>query len=110
MARFFGKVGFVRTEDDGTGIFVEKTTVREYFGDLNNNVRRWDHRQDSVNDDVTLNNNVSILSDDFAYENLEAMKWVEFRGVKWRITSVEVNYPRITIFFGGPWNGASDAD
>ena len=108
MARFFGKVGYIRTEDDGTGIAREVVTVREYYGDVNSNVRRWEHQQQSANDDLSLSNNISILADAFAYDNIEAMKWVEYNGTKWRITSVDVNYPRITLYFGGVWNGATD--
>ena len=110
MARFYGAVGFIETVDDGTGIWPEKETVRYYYGDLNNNVRRWtDQNERSANSDISLNNNVSILADKFAYENLSAMKWVEFLGAKWEITSAEIDYPRITLFFGSRWN-ANDAD
>lgn len=109
MARFYGAIGFIETVDDGTGIWEEKTTVRYYYGDLNNNVRRWEAQNEySANDDLSLNNNISILADAFAYSNLSAMKWVEFLGQRWKITSVELSFPRITIYFGGRWNGADE--
>ena len=110
MARFYGAIGFVETVNDGTGIWEEKETVRYYYGDLNNNVRRWETQNDKgVNDNLSLNNNVSIIADRFAYDNLSAMKWVEMFGQKWKVTSAEINYPRITIFFGDRWN-SDDAD
>ena len=109
MARYYGAIGFIRTEDDGTGIWEEKETVRHYYGDLNSNVRKWNQQNDvGSNDTLSLNNNISILADRFAYDNLDAMKWAEFQGIKWRITSVEINYPRMTLFFGGVWNGVAD--
>lgn len=108
MARFYGYVGFIETVDDGTGIWEQKETIRPYYGDVGNDVRRWNTQQQSVNDNLQLNNNISILADEFAYQNLSAMKWVEWNGVKWRITSAEVNFPRITLHFGGVWNGPAD--
>ena len=106
MARFYGKVGFIRTVNDGTGRFVEEEVVRYYKGDVNNNVRRYNPQNDvSANDDLALNDNVSILADAYAAENYMAMQWIEFDNVRWRITSVTKEYPRITIFFGGVWNG-----
>ncbi len=108
MARFYGYVGFIETVDDGTGIWEERETVRPYYGDVSRNIRRWDHQQNATADNLQLNNTISILADAFAYENLEAMRWVEYNGTKWRVTSAELNYPRITLFFGGVWNGPSD--
>ena len=108
MARFYGRVGFVMTEEVEPGIWRPKETIRSYYGDVNDNVRRWEQRPDQgVNDNLELNNNISILADKFAYENLEAMRWVEFMGTRWRITSVNVNYPRLTLYFGGVYNATN---
>lgn len=110
MARFYGAIGFIETVNDGTGVWEEKETVRYYYGDLNNNVRRWEVQNDKgVNDNLSLNNNISIIADRFAYDNISAMKWVEMFGQRWKVTSAEINYPRITIFFGDRWN-YDDAD
>ncbi len=109
MARFYGAIGFVKTVDNGDGVWKEVERVKYYYGDLNNNVRKWgDQNEVSANGELTLNNNISILADRFAYENLEAMTWVEFMGKKWKISSVEINHPRMTLFFGGLYNGMAD--
>lgn len=110
MARFAGRVGFILTEDDGTGIWRPKETYRTYYGDLNDYVPRWQAQQNSANQDLTLNNNISILADEFAYEHLDAMTWVEFNGVKWKISSVTISRPRITIFFGGVYVSSEEPE
>lgn len=104
MTRFFGKIGFVMTEETRPGIWEELERTREYYGDLKRNQRRWSSR-DELNDEFNISNEVSILADPFAYDNLEAMKWVEVMGSKWKINSVTIEYPRITLTLGGVYNG-----
>jgi hypothetical protein len=33
------------------------------------------------------------------------MRYVEFMGTKWKITNIEVQYPRLTLSIGGEYNG-----
>lgn len=104
MAKFFGKIGFSKTIETAPGVFEDLIDPREYYGDIERQGRRWENSE-SINDDLVVNNYVSVLADDFAYENVGNMKWVEFLGGKWKIKSVEMGYPRIKITLGGVWNG-----
>lgn len=104
MAKFFGKIGFSKTIETAPGVFEDLIDPREYYGDIERQGRRWENSE-SINDDLVVNNYVSVLADDFAYENIGNMKWVEFLGSKWKIKSVEMEYPRIKITLGGVWNG-----
>lgn len=105
MAKFSGKIGFIVTEETEPGVFEPREIVREYYGDVIREGRRWE-KGESVNDDLVVNNYTSIVADSFAYENYQAMKWVEVLGAKWRIQGVEVEYPRIKLTLGGIWNGS----
>lgn len=104
MAKFCGKIGYVITEDTGGGVWVERIVEREHKGDSLRIISRWQPK-DQVNDDLTINNQISILADQFAYENFQSMKYVEFMGAKWKITSAEVQRPRIILSVGGVYNG-----
>ena len=104
MAKFFGKIGFSKTIETVPGVFEDSIDLREYYGDIERQGRRWENSE-NINDDLVVNNYVSVLADDFAYENIGNMKWVEFLGSKWKIKSVEMEYPRIKITLGGVWNG-----
>lgn len=104
MTKFFGEIGFTKTVEKAPGVFVDFTTSREYYGDIERQSRRWEPGE-NVNDDLVINNYVSILADDFAMENIGSMKWVLIQGSKWKIQSVEMMYPRIKITLGGVWNG-----
>lgn len=106
MAKFFGKVGYIQTMETSPGIWeeVELDEPRSYYGDILNDSRRWGS-MDKMNSDFKVSNRLSILADPFAFENLNAMKWVEFMGSKWRIDSIEVAYPRIIVSLGDVYNG-----
>lgn len=104
MAKFHGKIGYVKTEETSRDNWETVETVREYTGDLIRSQRRWE-QNDNPNMDLTVSNEISILADRFARENLDAMKWVEVMGCKWKINSVTIAYPRIVLTIGGVYNG-----
>ncbi len=104
MAKYFGKVGYSVTQETVPGVWEESVTERSYYGDLIKNTRRY-QSADKVNDDLSISNEISILADPYAYENFHSMKYVEFMGAKWKVTNVEVQYPRLILTVGGVYNG-----
>lgn len=104
MAKFYGSIGFVKTVETSPDIWETVETVKRYRGDLIRNQRRWESG-DTVNENLTVSNEVAILADKFANENLDAIKWVEVMGSKWKVNSVTIDYPRITLTVGGVYNG-----
>ena len=104
MAKFYGEIGYITTVEQRPGVWVPKITERLYKGELIRNTRKL-QGVDKVNDDINIANDVSILADPFAYENFHSMKYVKFMGTKWKITSVEVQYPRLLLTLGGVYNG-----
>lgn len=104
MAKFCGAIGYAVTEETKPGVWKEQITERTYFGDLSRNTRKL-QSTDQLNDDINVANEVSIVADPFANENFHSMKYVEFMGAKWKITSIEVQYPRLILTVGGVYNG-----
>ena len=104
MAKYFGKVGYAETVETDPGVWEEQITVREYFGDLIRNTRRLES-SGNLNDDINIANEISIVADPFAYQNFHAMRYVEYMGAKWKVTSVEVRHPRLILTVGGLYNG-----
>lgn len=107
--RYFGKVGFVRTyEEDPVNhpsVFSEEITERDYIGDVTNDYRELQSTQNSLNDDFTISNTFSIVADDYAYERFQYIRYIEYLGVKWRVTSVDaMNRPRLIIKVRGIYN------
>lgn len=105
MAKFYGEIGYAETKETSPGIWTEEVTKRQYYGDLVRNTSRWANSSDSTNDDLTINNQISIIADPYAYQNFHLMRYVEFMGARWKITSIEVQHPRLILTIGGVYNG-----
>lgn len=108
MAKFFGPVGYALTSLTAPGVYSEITTEHNYYGDVTKNVRRSEGGE-SINDNLTVSNTISIVADPFAYENFYAMRYVKWMGSYWKINSVEVIRPRLILSIGGVYNGEKAA-
>lgn len=105
MAKFHGPIGYSIPEETKPGVWTERITERNSTGDVDRNTSNWTASSDSVNDDLNINNQISIIADPFAYQHFHSMKYVVFMGTKWKIKSVEVKYPRLILSVGGVYNG-----
>lgn len=109
MARFHGAVGFIRTEESDPvnhpGVWKEVPTERMYYGDVLKNTRRWDQNGNGTNENLVINNTISIIADKYANANIGAMRYVRWNGDLWKVTNVEIQRPRIILTIGGLYNG-----
>ena len=116
MAKFYGVIGYAVTKETAPGVWTEEIAEQSYYGDLTRNMRRLQDSElvrntrrlqtaDKLNDNINVSNEISILADPFARENFHLMKYVGFMGAKWKITNVEVQYPRLILSVGGVYNG-----
>lgn len=103
MAKFYGEIGYVETTETEPGVWVENIIKRNYYGDLIRNTRSL-VSSGNVNDNINISNEISILADPYANEHFHSMRYVEFMGAKWKITNVEVKYPRLILTIGGLYN------
>ena len=103
--RFAGKIGFRSTTETIPGIWEEVITERMYSGAILQNYRRLQSESKEIVDDVRVSNRISIVADQFAYNNFHTMIWVEWMGTKWKAQDVEVVMPRLQITLGGEYNG-----
>lgn len=104
MAKFYGIIGYAETAETRPGVWTEQITERSYYGDLIRNVRNL-QASGELNDNINVANQISIVADPFACQNFHLMRYVEFMGAKWKVTSVEVQYPRLILTIGGVYNG-----
>lgn len=104
MPKFYGAIGFAVTEETRPGIYEEKICEHNYVGDLIRNSRRLQSGS-QVNDDINISNQISIVADPYAHQNFHMMRYASYMGSKWKITNVEVQYPRLILELGGVWNG-----
>ena len=106
MGKWFGKIGYAVTAETEPGLWEDTIVEREYYGDMISD-RRKRQTSGEVNDNINLANVISIIADPFAYENCSCMVYAEIMGAKWKITDIEVQYPRLILTIGGVYNGDS---
>ncbi len=107
MSKWFGKIGFtLPMQEVEPGVWDSPVEEREYYGDMTSN--RWKHQSSGeINDNLNLSNVLSILADPFAFENHSSIAYIEILGAKWKVSDVELQYPRMILSIGGVWNGNS---
>jgi hypothetical protein len=59
----------------------------------------------TLNDNINMSNEISIVADPFANENFQSIKYIEYMGTLWRVNNVDVQYPRLILRMGGVYNG-----
>ena len=94
MSKFYGAIGYSVTEEIRPGVWGEK---------IIRNTRQY-QSSDNLNDNLNVSNEFSIVADPFAYANFHSMRFIEYMGAKWKISNVEVQYPRLILTVGGVYN------
>ena len=103
MAKWFGVIGYAEMVETGPGVYEEHITERSYYGDVIRNSRRLQSTE-HLNDDVNVSNEISIIADPYAIDNFHSIRYVGFMGAKWKVSNVDVQYPRLTLSIGGLYN------
>jgi hypothetical protein len=103
MGKFYGAVGYVVTEETVPGSWMPVTTERNVYGDMIKNTSKTEN-SGNLNDNVILSNKVSFIADPYALKNFQDIKYVKFMGTAWKVTLVDVEYPRLILTLGVVYN------
>lgn len=104
MTKYAGLVGYVTQMETRPGIWEPVETEKQMRGDVIRLANSYESA-DKVNDDIILNNRISLVGDPFAYSNFTNLKFITYLGAKWKVTGIEVQRPRLICTLGGIWNG-----
>ena len=104
MAKFYGLIGYGEPTETRAGVWEDVISERSAKGDVLRNQRRMENGE-SINDDISLNNQISIVADPYALEHYFAIRYVKWMGGYWKVTNVEVQYPRLLLTIGGLYRG-----
>lgn len=105
MAKFYGVVGYGVAVEGMPGVWKDVITEKRYFGDVIRNTRRLTDGE-SVNNDLSVNNSISIVADAYANEHFFAMRYVRWAGTLWIVSDVDATQPpRLILRLGGVYNG-----
>lgn len=108
MPKYYGSIGFVETVETAPDVWEEQITEHNYFGDILKVTKRWQGTS-HLNDDLTISNRISIVSDPYANDNFQNIRFAEWLGTKWKVTSVEVAFPRLVLDLGGVYNEQNES-
>ena len=104
MAKYYGKIGFASTIEVAPGVHEETIVERQYRGDILQNSRRIQERDDIV-PDMQVTNRISVVMDPFVQTHFFAIRYIWWAGVRWTVSEATVEYPRLHLRLGGVYNG-----
>lgn len=87
-----------------SGNWAETIVEHKYYGDIIQQTVR-NENSSNLNDDFSIDNEISVVADSFLLENTGRMRYITFLGSKWKIRSISVVYPRLILSIGGVYNG-----
>jgi hypothetical protein len=105
MSKWYGIIGYAEHVETTPGDWDEIITERSYFGDVYKNARMLQTTNVGTNDNVNVSTQISIVADPYSLNKFHTMRYAEFMGNKWKITNVDVQYPRLVLTIGGLYNG-----
>lgn len=106
MAKFYGAVGYEIMTETEQSVYLPKIEERMYSGDILE-IRSRRSSGEGVNDNLTISNKISILADPWAYQHFPQIAYVVWHGVKWKVSEISVEYPRLTLSVGEVYNGST---
>lgn len=106
MTRFYGVIGYGETVETppGSGVWKDQITEYSYFGDVLENTRRLQEGE-YLNDDLSVSNEISVVADSYLNKHFHTIRYVEWAGARWRVSTVSVQSPRLILRLGGVYNG-----
>lgn len=109
MAKFFGVVGYGVSMETSPGVHEDQIVERNYYGDVIRNSRKLSEGE-TLNNDITVGNSISIVADAYANEHFFAMRYISWAGSLWTVTDVVVERPRLVLRLGTVYNGPTPQD
>src|SRR5690349_14712427 len=108
MARFYGQIGYGTTAEVAPGAWEDVVVEHNYYGDIIRNIGRQVDGE-HLNNDIAINNSISIVADAYAYQKYLAIKYIRWGGVLWTVNSVEIRRPRLILELGEVYDGPTPA-
>lgn len=104
MSRYSGKIGFAYEDEVSPGEYEKIITEKQYYGDYYK-VQRQNRSQESTNDKLVIENEISIVGDPFSTDHMMDIVYATFLGKRLKVTHVTADSPRILLNVGEVYNG-----
>lgn len=103
MTREKVDVGFQHFRETAHSVYRDDQDIRTYEAFVNRVMVRPVVQDDSSVEDVQLSNQVSFLTDWYSTKYIDNIRFVKWRGNRFRVRSVTWQYPRIVLEIGAPY-------
>lgn len=104
MAKFYGVIGYGEAVESAPGVWTDSMVEYPYYGDVVRNARSLQPGE-NLNNDLSVDNSISIVADAYAREHFFAIRYLEWAGALWTVSNVDVQSPRLLLRLGGVYNG-----
>lgn len=108
MNKFHGIIGFAIPVQTAPGVYSIKNNIerREYGGEVYRVFRHSSSASVTTNEEMTMASEIHIVADAFFNNNIAAVRYVEYMGTKWKVSSIDANDPPVLkLTLGGVYNG-----
>lgn len=105
MDKWYGNVGYIENVETEPGIWEPVETIKTYYGEWVRYTGKFQTSPDGVNDNRDVANELSIVSDPYAFANFRSIRYIEDAGARWKVSAVQPKYPRLILTIGGVYNG-----
>lgn len=107
--KWYGQIGFLETKEVSPDHYESVATEKTYMGDLTK-AYKSNQMESTINQDITLSNQLSIIFDPYLQENFYKIAYVTFGGAKWKVSNISVEPPRIVFSFGSLYTEDQDEE
>lgn len=101
MAKCRVTIGYTTLVNKGNGVWSDEITEISYTGDILEDNRRWLSNPEKLNEDLVLENKVSIIANPYILDNHQYIRYITIYGAKWKVSRIEIVRPRIILHTGG---------
>lgn len=103
MGKYCGAIGYGVNTEIRPGVWASDPVERTVYGDIFKDTS-LNKKGEGLNDDISLNMKVSFIADPYALNNYSLIKYATHLGAKWKVKSIEVQFPRLVLTLGGGYN------
>lgn len=103
MGKYYGAVGYGISTETSPGVWENVITEVNYMGEFYRDSRVLE-KSENLNDNINIASQISIVADPYALKNYFFIKYVTFMGVKWKVKTVDLQFPRLLLTLGGEYN------
>jgi hypothetical protein len=61
--------------------------------------------RENLNNNLSVGNSISVVADQYAFENFFLIRYIRWAGIPWTVSTVEVRSPRLILSLGNVYNG-----